>query len=360
MNNLQRHERSDAIKWFVVGLAIVLIIAAIVLGVFSNWYTNWDVSTWFGQGQQEETEEDNADSDAGAVITEGESNGLALMSARIAAEDYAEYGVSPLADTAYTITATVSPATADNKTVDWSVAWANASSSWANGKTVTGYVTVSPSGDGSTTATVSCLQAFGEQVIVTCTSRDNSEIKATCTVDYKQRFNVSGATLNVGGSTYNLSSGQAVPLASSATLSVDTSSDAYTVADDVTVSTAVYFSQAFEDALYDYFTDSYFGYDISNTAIKTLDENAFSVADMFYGIIDYVADDIRVSLGDDWALADIMDYVKSSYSGNVFDFKISVSSSTGNTTVTYSVPVERSSMIVSVGNISLSEEGIVF
>lgn len=53
MSKLRDHERKDAIKWVLVGFAILAIIAAIVLGVFSSWYTNWDTSTWFGQEQTE-------------------------------------------------------------------------------------------------------------------------------------------------------------------------------------------------------------------------------------------------------------------------------------------------------------------
>ena len=45
-----------------------------------------------------------------------------------------------------TLTATVTPATASNKLVDWSVAWGDAS----NVTDVSEYITVTPSGDGST------------------------------------------------------------------------------------------------------------------------------------------------------------------------------------------------------------------
>lgn len=86
-----------------------------------------------------------------------------------------------------TLTATVKPDTADNKTVDWAVAFVNPSSAWANGKTVTDYVTVTPTSDGSTMATVQCLKDFGEQIKVTVTSRDNEEAKAECTVDFAKR-----------------------------------------------------------------------------------------------------------------------------------------------------------------------------
>ena len=87
-----------------------------------------------------------------------------------------------------TLMATISPETADNKAIDWSVAFVNQSSSWAKGKNVTDYVTVMPSSDGALTATVNCLKAFGEQIIITVTSRANPRATAECTLDYARRI----------------------------------------------------------------------------------------------------------------------------------------------------------------------------
>ena len=58
------------------------------------------------------------------------------------------------------------------------------SDSWSEGKTVTDYVTVTPTSDGALTANVECLKDFGAQVKVTVTSRDNTDVKANCLVDY--------------------------------------------------------------------------------------------------------------------------------------------------------------------------------
>ena len=124
----------------------------------------------------------------GAIISETAANGISLMSAKIMPVAYAESGVSALADTAYTLTATVEPNYSGEKEFDWSIKFQNASSSWANGKTVTDYVTLTPTSDGANTATVECKQAFGEKIIVTCTSRDYAGLSATCTVDYAQRI----------------------------------------------------------------------------------------------------------------------------------------------------------------------------
>lgn len=126
----------------------------------------------------------------GMTIADGniESNGISLMSAKIAPAAYSDYGISAQAENAYTLTAAITPNDANNQSVDWAIAWKNPSSAWANGKTVTDYVTVTTATDGALTANISNLQAFGEQIIITCTSRDNPNATATCTVDYAQKL----------------------------------------------------------------------------------------------------------------------------------------------------------------------------
>lgn len=123
-----------------------------------------------------------------AVISGVENNGVKLMSAKLPKEAYAANGIDPLADTAYTVTATVEPADADDKTIDWTISFKNPSSSWANGKSVTDYGTITATSDGALTANFVCKQAFGEQIIITATSRDNPNAKGTTTVDYRKRL----------------------------------------------------------------------------------------------------------------------------------------------------------------------------
>ena len=86
------------------------------------------------------------------------------------------------------IVATITPNDAANKAVDWTVVFVNATSAWANGKTATNYITAEPTTDGALTAAITCKEAFGEQIKITVTSRDNPEASASCTVDYKQQF----------------------------------------------------------------------------------------------------------------------------------------------------------------------------
>lgn len=119
------------------------------------------------------------------TVTPESTKNMQFTATHLTAEQYDDYGIMPLAQSAYTITATITPSNAD-AAIDWSVAWKDGNSSWAKGKTVTNYVTVTPTSDGALTATVSCLVAFGEQIIVKVIPRANTDISATCTVDYRQ------------------------------------------------------------------------------------------------------------------------------------------------------------------------------
>ena len=137
----------------------------------------------------------------GGMITDVvEENGISLKTVAVSADE-----VSAQAESAYTLTATITPSDAANHGVDWTLAWSDPSSTWASGKTVTDYVTVTTSGSSSKIATVSCLQPFGTQVIITATSQDNPTVKATCTADYVQK--VTAASLNIGNINVDLSKG---------------------------------------------------------------------------------------------------------------------------------------------------------
>lgn len=157
----------------------------------------------------DQTPDETPDDEGGMIVDEGEANGISVMSARIAPEEYEDYGISPMAESAQQLTATITPSNATNQKVDWTVKWKNASSSWANGKTVTDYVTVTPTSDGALTANVECKQAFGEQVKITCTSRDNENAKAECNVDYAKKVTFASVELNTMRGNYSAQFDQA-------------------------------------------------------------------------------------------------------------------------------------------------------
>lgn len=85
------------------------------------------------------------------------------------------------------ITATITPDNATNKLVDWSLEWTNAESEFAQGKDVSDYMTITTAEDGALSATLTCLQAFGEQIKVKVVLRANNDITASATCDYVKR-----------------------------------------------------------------------------------------------------------------------------------------------------------------------------
>lgn len=95
-----------------------------------------------------------------------------------------------------TLEATAEPSYATKTAVDWTVSFTNPDSEWATGKTVTDYVTITPTEDGSLTATLECLQPFGEQIIVNVISRENATVNDSCPLEYMRR--VESVSLKVG------------------------------------------------------------------------------------------------------------------------------------------------------------------
>ncbi|MGN1078016.1 MAG: Ig-like domain-containing protein, partial [Candidatus Gallimonas sp.] len=151
----------------VVALGLILITGGITGGFFIG---KNNVETNPTGGDHVEI----SDGVGGAVIGEiHTSNAISLSTVVLAEEEYEDYGVSALAETAYTITVTPTPADAVD-TFEWT---SSDSSS----------VTVSPSNNGKT-CTVSCLKAFSTQITLTCTSTHNSDVSATVTVDYVKRL----------------------------------------------------------------------------------------------------------------------------------------------------------------------------
>ena len=170
MSNYNDNSWSDKFSWIITVIAMVLV-AILSIGL---------LCALFIQPQEDEPDKTKQTEQAAvneqAAVIDGEGNAMVsgktyAMPQRMVFSATAAEAVT--ASDGITLTATVSPETADNKAVDWAASFVNPSSSWASGKTVTDYVTVTPTSDGALTANVNCLKAFGEQIKVTVTSRVN-------------------------------------------------------------------------------------------------------------------------------------------------------------------------------------------
>lgn len=175
---LNQHKKADTVKWAIT----FILIAMLLLGMIGSWAV-------ILKDKDNTNEVKQPDSDT--VVTDGEGNEMVsgevyampanmVFSATSSEPTNASEGIK--------LNATVYPETADNKSVDWEVAFVNPSSAWASGKNVSDYVKAVPESDGAAVATVECLKAFGERIKITVISRANPLAKAECVLDYARRI----------------------------------------------------------------------------------------------------------------------------------------------------------------------------
>ena len=328
---------NSGLGWKILSLFLALIIVAGVITGVVFWQKGNIV---FNPVEQEQPNDE--EDDGGAVINEGESNGIKLMSAKISPENYDEYGISPMAETAYQLTATI---------VDWTIAFVNAESEWATGKTVTDYVTVTPTADGALTANVECLQAFGEQVRVTVTSRDNTSVKANATVDYTEKLSAVkatfGSTVLTNGMTKSFdldASGQPAEV-----WTFDYTTSAHTIADEYTTTVKISFADgvsAVESAVGVEFT----------WAGETITSGMPSFDKTFFDKV-FVTESGAVS-------SNPTQYNKlvSALSAGVtlFEVEVSTTGEYGSKTDTYEIKVTSDGLNIRVEGIELGDTSIIF
>lgn len=123
----------------------------------------------------------SVDQFAGLVTEQTESNGMALLMGETLNADG-----STVADSV-TVTATLTTVgTAYDATLQWGIAF-KTDSEWATGKSVNAYVTMTVAED-THSVTLDCVKAFGEPIVITATSVDNSTVSASCQLDYVKRI----------------------------------------------------------------------------------------------------------------------------------------------------------------------------
>lgn len=194
--------KNDSNKKIIAIVICFVLIGIILCGIMTSWFTDGNPYCWFGHDYDEEgicakcgyvkpaEDEQQPDED---VIEENnqqlafatsEHGTLRLSAPRRAAST----SNVPSVDTgSKVITATVD-GDATDKSVTWSIAWKNASSTWASGKNISDYITLTAN-NAENSVQVDCLKAFGEQAIITCKANGAyNELTATATVDFVKRF----------------------------------------------------------------------------------------------------------------------------------------------------------------------------
>jgi len=187
----------------IVAAAVAFVLAG---GVATSIYMGVKNNGWFKKTETKQTEKTDEESAySGAILGDVEENGIKLYSAAVPMSDLVSTASETSAESAYTITATITNAdTAFDMGITLSAEFVNASSTWATGKSVSDYVTLSTthilSGE---SFTVTCKQAFGEQIkiiVIADGSPEGSPRTASVLVDYCKR--VTGATIQIDGYTY--------------------------------------------------------------------------------------------------------------------------------------------------------------
>lgn len=165
----------------ILAVFMALVIAgAIALGVITKGFTDWSKFQPEEQ-QQEQTEEDTENPNESMILSEGDSNDFQLKSAPYVLTN-AMTGESRVAGQ----TVSVKDPMSSFLTYVWSL-------SWSGSGDVNDYVTLSATT--GTSVTVTCEEAFGSKITLTCKAMvEETELaSATCTLDYRKR--ISGFTL---------------------------------------------------------------------------------------------------------------------------------------------------------------------
>lgn len=145
-----------------------------------KWYST---STWYHNWGKGEKPGETGTPASGAVISEGESNGISLLCEQIPVEAYSDYGITRTSSDYYSLKVEYTPENTTFQETDITVRFKNPNSTWATGKNVNNFVSINHE-DGAKTATLYILKGFGEQIIVTARSQRVPELFATATVDF--------------------------------------------------------------------------------------------------------------------------------------------------------------------------------
>lgn len=145
----------------IIGFVLVVVLLA------GAWLTGWQITgklnpkDWFNGTSEEQTQTD------GGLVTSIESGAnISAVTRRIAPANYSTYSIPKTADSAVTIELSYNSTPTTNYIRWYSPSFVNPSSAWATGKSASDYIQIAPTSAGALTATATCVEAFGEPIIV--------------------------------------------------------------------------------------------------------------------------------------------------------------------------------------------------
>ena len=180
-NELYEHKRSDTVKW-VLTLVAFIVVGVMLAGIILGWFEKSPSAE--EQEQAAVIDGEGNAMDAGTLYRMPEKMTFTAAGSGIPLAQFGDPdGTTSTARAEVRIEAYVVPENANNREVDFSVAWGEGAQRSA--EPVTDYVTVTPESDGSRVATVACIKGFGDDIIlITVTTRDGG-FQATCTVTFE-------------------------------------------------------------------------------------------------------------------------------------------------------------------------------
>lgn len=187
--NTTKDITSFLVKTVIVVVALLLAAYLITSAVLSE----WNPGKWNAAGTRNEQSDGELNTDNSGLLApdEHEANGIKFKKTIIPAALYSDYGVSAAAETALQLTITPTPENSDLTDGTFTIKYENDSSEWATSHTLSDHVTLNQSDERN--ATVTCLQAFGEPIIVvyTVTGENNQPVTAEYTLNYAKRITMS-------------------------------------------------------------------------------------------------------------------------------------------------------------------------
>ncbi len=350
-NELQKHKTSDTVKWVLTLLAFILV-GVMLIGIICGWFDKKEqIPSDAEQTNIDETTGNvNAELNGGLVVTPSGSNRFMRLTATPLSASESD-GIAPLAEDSYTLIATVEPANADDTLVDWAVNWTNASDSWASGKTVSDYVTLTQTSDGSLSARLTCKKAFAAQITVTVSSRHNPAIKATTTADYRERITGVSYVLSANGNDYTLADGVQIPYVAAVTGRSNITKSIGSIASEFSVSATMSLAPELAETIEYHYGDSW-GTGFNTSANVS---NTFDMIDAFDTCL--TPDNLGQYINSEYVDAlyeELMNYIKEQ-DCNAVVFKVTVTNNaTGSKTeYSYSMPFDKSTMVVHISSLTL-------